>query len=285
MKLFRGDPAGALREVEDLSATALTPGEKVAVDLITAVAAWQAGMQDEALASARDVIGRMREACGFGALAWVPFEPLHELATAAEAHGITGLLAEVESLPETLRCEQFEQLSAAEMRVLAVLREGHPLEQTADELFISLNTLKFHLRGIYRKLRSAGRDVNWTVRLPNRSATVGVTVSEVQQDDYALVTTPATATRCVVTHADDTTTTTALDAVTGTVNGVKAGDKVACEFTNRLKPTYLTLVKQVVNPAAGTGYSAATDWTLNATGQNASTVTGQTGTAEVTHVL
>ncbi|MDI9627350.1 MAG: SpaA isopeptide-forming pilin-related protein [Acidobacteriota bacterium] len=130
--------------------------------------------------------------------------------------------------------------------------------------------------------------VNWTVRLPNASATVDITVSEQEQYSYSLVTDPANATECVVTHADGSITTTALTSTTGNLTGVKAGDQIACGFTNRLKPAYLTLVKVVDNPQEGTGYAEPSDWTLTAAGgsgsSSASTVTGVSGTADVTHV-
>ncbi len=130
--------------------------------------------------------------------------------------------------------------------------------------------------------------VNWTVRLPDPGATVGITVSEEQEDGYSLVTTPDTASQCVVTHADGSSTTTPLTDITGNIAGVKAGDRVACGFTNRLKPAYLTLVKVLQNPEVGTGYATPDDWTLTASGQageaSVSAVSGVSGTDDVTRV-
>lgn len=87
-----------------------------------------------------------------------------------------------------------------------------------------------------------------------------------------------------VNHLGDTsnptTTFTFTSAAGGTVTGVAPGDSVDCTFTNKLKPSYLTLVKQVVNTTKGTA-AAPTDWVLTATGTNA-TVSGVSGNAAVT---
>ncbi|MGO4958244.1 helix-turn-helix transcriptional regulator [Luteococcus sp. Sow4_B9] len=49
-------------------------------------------------------------------------------------------------------------LTEAERHVLAQLDSGKTLSETAEELFISLNTLKTHLRRIYKKLGVANRE-------------------------------------------------------------------------------------------------------------------------------
>lgn len=43
-------------------------------------------------------------------------------------------------------------LSARQLEVLELLAEGRPNEEIARRLFISVNTVKFHIRGIYEKL-------------------------------------------------------------------------------------------------------------------------------------
>ncbi len=63
---------------------------------------------------------------------------------------------------------------------------------------------------------------------------------------------------------------------------------VVCTFTNQKMPEpKLTLVKVAANPAVGTGYAVATDWTLTATGSGTAagtTASGATGTPTVTAV-
>lgn len=69
-----------------------------------------------------------------------------------------------------------------------------------------------------------------------------------------------------------------------TLTGVVPGDRVYCQYVNKSAPK-LTLVKKVENPAAGSGYAAATDWKLTATGTGSASgtaISGATGTAAVT---
>jgi DNA-binding NarL/FixJ family response regulator len=45
------------------------------------------------------------------------------------------------------------QLTAHEIRILALLVEGHNYKTAADELGVSINTIRFHMRSIYEKLQ------------------------------------------------------------------------------------------------------------------------------------
>jgi LuxR family maltose regulon positive regulatory protein len=49
------------------------------------------------------------------------------------------------------------QLTSTELTVLAALANPLPLREVADQLFVSTNTLKTHLRRIYRKLGVTSR--------------------------------------------------------------------------------------------------------------------------------
>src|SRR4051794_18304825 len=51
-----------------------------------------------------------------------------------------------------------EPLTAAEVRVLAWLPTHLSLQQIADEMVVSRNTVKGQVAAIYRKLGAAGRD-------------------------------------------------------------------------------------------------------------------------------
>ena len=53
--------------------------------------------------------------------------------------------------------QMVEELTERELEVLRILPSRLPLREIADELFISINTLKFHLKVIYRKLGCSSR--------------------------------------------------------------------------------------------------------------------------------
>ncbi len=80
--------------------------------------------------------------------AWrVPTEWLDQVRRAASARGAVRL--EALGLVETL--------TDREREVLRLLPSRLTLREIADELFISMNTLKFHLKVIYRKLGCSSR--------------------------------------------------------------------------------------------------------------------------------
>ncbi|MFT4294522.1 MAG: SpaA isopeptide-forming pilin-related protein [Micropruina sp.] len=103
----------------------------------------------------------------------------------------------------------------------------------------------------------------------------------------------ATSLSCVDTaNGNGPVAVTALPGVPGSYSLVApaiptgGSRNLVCTFRNQTLPNpTLTLVKQVVNPAAGTGYAAPTDWRLTATGSGTaqgSIVQGVTGAAQVT---
>ena len=51
-----------------------------------------------------------------------------------------------------------EQLSSREIVVLQLAADGLTQREIADQLFISYNTVKTHLKATYRKLGAASRD-------------------------------------------------------------------------------------------------------------------------------
>ena len=106
---------------------------------------------------ATEAVRQMELRAGYNILAWVPFTSLLELAEHMRDQGDESLYCKVVALPDNLRCHQYGQLSRAELRSLQALSDGESLEDTANDLFISINTLKFHLRSIYRKLNASNR--------------------------------------------------------------------------------------------------------------------------------
>lgn len=155
--LYRDDSAGALRRVEGVTGFRLSPGQRVEVALIAAAAHWIAGDADAAIESFAEAGGLARERGLHLILSSVPYDALEEVAVAARDAGAIDLVDEVRTLPTTMRVETFEPLTKAELRTLEVLATGVTLSRIAQELFITENTVKFHLRKIYRKLRASGR--------------------------------------------------------------------------------------------------------------------------------
>ena len=88
--------------------------------------------------------------------AWrVPGDWLDRLRLAA-AHGRTPASATSQGFPEAL--------TDRERDVLRLLPSRLTLNEIAKELYVSVNTLKFHLRVIYRKLNVKSRDEAAAVR-------------------------------------------------------------------------------------------------------------------------
>lgn len=58
----------------------------------------------------------------------------------------------------SVRKEPLEPLSEAELRVLPLLENGSSRAAIAEELFLSVNTVKTHMRSIYRKLGASSRE-------------------------------------------------------------------------------------------------------------------------------
>lgn len=51
------------------------------------------------------------------------------------------------------KVDGFEDLSAREIEVLQALSEGLPFKNIADKLFITIDTVRYHTKNIYKKLR------------------------------------------------------------------------------------------------------------------------------------
>lgn len=103
---------------------------------------------------------------------------------------------------------------------------------------------------------NAAGQVSWSLLFSATTARATVTVSETQQPTYEFVSGTCTVTPLTGQPRVVTLTSEAATAVTG----VAPGDSVACEYVNKLKPTRLTLVKQVTG-----GTAAPTSWALTAT--------------------
>lgn len=155
--LFQGDPSRAIDELEAMDGESLVPGVKLDQHLLMSVALWQSGQHDVAVETLFEAQRRMRSTGGFGALGWLPYASLLELTERARDAGAQEMYEWVCGVPENLRCLQYEPLTRAERVSLAELAHRQPLDEVAATLFISINTLKSHLRSIYRKLHVSNR--------------------------------------------------------------------------------------------------------------------------------
>ena len=60
------------------------------------------------------------------------------------------------------------QLTPHEIRILTLLVEGHNYKTAADELHVSINTIRFHMRSIYDKLQVHSKSAAVSKALRNR---------------------------------------------------------------------------------------------------------------------
>jgi DNA-binding NarL/FixJ family response regulator len=60
------------------------------------------------------------------------------------------------------------QLTPHEIRILTLLVEGHNYKTAADELHVSINTIRFHMRSIYQKLQVHSKSEAVSKALRNR---------------------------------------------------------------------------------------------------------------------
>lgn len=122
---------------------------------------------------------------------------------------------------------------------------------------------------------SEGR-ADWKLQF-NSSSAVNLNVSETMQDDYEFV-----AASCDVVDASGTERTVELSSESGTVSGVRPGDSVDCTFVNKLKSSFLTLVKEIQEPIFDPE-AHPSQWELSAQSADTSLV-GITDSAAVTKV-
>lgn len=157
LRLFRGDDEGALDLCSEVDALAPSYRQRAEVRLVAAAAHWRLGDAERAVSRFAEAGELLRERGLRLALAAIPFDVLGVVADATAEVGEIDLRAEVEALPAALRAETFDPLTRAELRTLSELATGAPVSEIAERLFITENTVKFHLKHIYRKLRAVSR--------------------------------------------------------------------------------------------------------------------------------
>jgi LuxR family maltose regulon positive regulatory protein len=82
---------------------------------------------------------------------------LRELPSGTAAHVSLAACREQMALAIAARASDAEQLTTAELRVLQFLPTHLSFPEIADELYVSRNTVKTHVRAVYRKLTATSR--------------------------------------------------------------------------------------------------------------------------------
>ncbi|HEY8450834.1 MAG: LuxR C-terminal-related transcriptional regulator [Micromonosporaceae bacterium] len=160
--LADGDPARAARELPDGNDPALPPAVRVEARLLEAVVARRLGDPRRAAAALESAVrvalpeGLRRPFAG-GGPAVQELLAGHLAAHPAERPWLADLLPGAVSRDHTPHPAVTGPLTAREHAVLRYLPSVMSAAEIASELYLSVNTVKTHLRHIYRKLGTAGR--------------------------------------------------------------------------------------------------------------------------------
>lgn len=157
LALLSGSPEPAIEAARAVSERGTNPRAACSLLLLGAIAEWQSGDREAAIRTASSLADTMVEHEIWSAVGLVPYAPIAEIAEELAERGDPRLREFVERPPEIARFEPYERLSQAEMRIVGVLPECETVGAIADRLFLSPNTVKSHLKQIYRKLRVSKR--------------------------------------------------------------------------------------------------------------------------------
>ncbi|MFT4231603.1 MAG: LuxR C-terminal-related transcriptional regulator [Leucobacter sp.] len=158
LALFSLEDTQALLLSQQIGAVGTTVRQRTDHTLITAVAAWNCGRQQEAFEALTTASGLIQQH-GLGSQLWsLPHDELHELAVAAREAGACDIVGGVEAVPIPARCRRYERLTEMELRTLQAIAVHRSISETADALFVTSATVKKHLNAVYRKLRARGRE-------------------------------------------------------------------------------------------------------------------------------
>ena len=125
--------------------------------LTGAVGEWMSGDREAAARTGAAIADTMTEHGFWSVVGLVPHGPIRELAQLLAERDDPRLLGFVDRLPEVARFEPYESLSQTEARIVSVLAEHETVGELAERLFLSPNTVKSHLKQVYRKLRVSKR--------------------------------------------------------------------------------------------------------------------------------
>ena len=168
LELYSGNNGAAEEIARRLLRENLSLRRKAEISLILAVTRWEAGDLEQVVEMLGPAVRLSHDYGGSAVYGTVPQPVLVDalqgaIAWLTERGDTVGerdhklLLEMVQNLPETWVTKRFEALSIAEMRTLRALVDFGTRAEIAEALFVSENTVKFHLRGIYRKLEVSNR--------------------------------------------------------------------------------------------------------------------------------
>ncbi|MBI4693165.1 MAG: AAA family ATPase [Gammaproteobacteria bacterium] len=170
-ELAAGDPRAARAAFGELGAAVLALGWRthaIVYELLAALADWRLDAGSEALVTVRRLLpaargcGLLRSLVDAGAPFFAMLDALEaEGGLAADLRGYLGALRGAAGLgapaPAGLPPGMAEHLSEREHEILRLLHEGLPNKVIATTLLISLDTVKWHLKNLYRKLEVPDR--------------------------------------------------------------------------------------------------------------------------------
>ena len=158
LRLAQHDPDAAAAElapVLDGSAHLIAPSLLTEAHLLEAITRHSLGDDDAADRALERALDRAERD---NALFWFILHPAQDLLNRHSQHGTShdALLTEIQTLltarEHTAPASGLEPLSASEMRILRYLPTNLTAPEIADQLSISRNTVKTHMRNLYAKL-------------------------------------------------------------------------------------------------------------------------------------
>jgi LuxR family maltose regulon positive regulatory protein len=158
LALLSGHADSAADQTRDLHwARIATPRWQQEMLLIQAIAEHRLGHRSRALNALRRALATATTLDSWRAFTTVPRSELR--AIAAELPGEPAWLTRLDPFPDAFPTSVLLiQLTDREQTILTHLTEGLSRTQLAQRLFISGNTVKYHIRGLYRKLGASNRE-------------------------------------------------------------------------------------------------------------------------------
>lgn len=158
LALFKGDTEQVPDLVNEGLRASPDPATRHDLMLLGAGASFSLGESTDAWALLSEVQPGFATQLGQMAMTTLPYTLQQSMYQQWEQESGDASLSEfLEEIPGRLRPEVYEPLSAAETRTLRVMRDGGTVNEAAEVLLLSPNTVKSQLRASYRKLGVSGR--------------------------------------------------------------------------------------------------------------------------------
>lgn len=152
LQLLVGDTAGAVNSLQKALHEPQQHLGSTEFELLAATIWFSAGDSVRAFQTLDEAAPALVQTAPGMLTSWIPFGPLRDLAVGARNAGHADVLAHIDAIPLGARPVGVEPLSAAEERTLRAVAGVETIAEGAEVLGLSENTVKYHLRNIYRKL-------------------------------------------------------------------------------------------------------------------------------------